>query len=205
VTVLDTHDGIGVLDVGADRKGGSLPGLLTPEEIDQLVKTIHQRSHNESHQAAAANNLDLYQVNCTFYDAVGQSDGEYLIARALQLFTPGIPQVYYVGLLAGTNDMNLLRRTGVGRDINRRYYTEQQIDTELRHPVVRSLLDLIRFRSTHAAFAGEFQLAPSNDHEIGMEWRNGSERARLDVDLKSMKSTITFSTDGRQDRFEVAS
>jgi sucrose phosphorylase len=207
VTVLDTHDGIGVLDVGADRKGGGLPGLLAPEEIDQLVETIHQRSHNESHQAtgAAANNLDLYQVNCTFYDALGQSDGEYLIARALQLFTPGIPQVYYVGLLAGTNDMSLLRRTGVGRDINRRYYTEQQIDTELRRPVVRSLLDLIRFRSTHAAFAGEFQLAPSNDHAIGMEWRNGSERARLDVDLKSMKSTITFSSDGRQDRFEVAS
>jgi sucrose phosphorylase len=207
VTVLDTHDGIGVLDVGADRKGGSLPGLLTPEEIDQLVKTIHQRSRNESHQAtgAAANNLDLYQVNCTFYDALGRSDGEYLIARALQLFTPGIPQVYYVGLLAGTNDMNLLRRTGVGRDINRHYYTGQEIDTELRRPVVRSLLDLIRFRSTHASFAGEFQLAPTNDHEICIEWRNGSERARLDVDLKSMKSVITFSTDGRQDRFEVAS
>jgi len=85
---------IGVLDLGADRKGGRFPGLLTPEEIDELVKTIHQRSHNESHQAtgAAANNLDLYQVNCTFYDALGQSDGEYLIARTLQLFTPGIPQ-----------------------------------------------------------------------------------------------------------------
>jgi sucrose phosphorylase len=207
VTVLDTHDGIGVLDVGADRKGGNHPGLLTAEEIDRLVKTIHERSRNESLQAtgAAANNLDLYQVNCTFYDALGRSDKEYLIARALQLFTPGIPQIYYVGLLAGTNDMNLLRRTGVGRDINRHYYTRQEIETELRRPVVRSLLDLIRFRSTHAAFAGEFQLVPSDDHEIWIEWRNGSERARLDVDLKSMQGTITFSADGRQDRFEVAS
>ena len=196
-----------MLDVGTDRKGGNLPGLLTPEEIDRLVETIHQRSHNESHQAtgAAANNLDLYQVNCTFYDALGRSDGEYLIARALQLFTPGIPQVYYVGLLAGTNDMDLLRRTGVGRDINRHYYNVQEIVTELRRPIVRSLLDLIRFRSTHAAFAGEFHLPASNDHEICIEWRNGSERARLDVDLKSMEGTITFSADGRQDRFEVAS
>jgi len=207
VTVLDTHDGIGVLDVGADRKGGNLPGLLAPEEIDALVETIHQRSHNESHQAtgAAANNLDLYQVNCTFYDALGRNDNEYLIARALQLFTPGIPQVYYVGLLAGANDMNLLRRTGVGRDINRHYYSEQDIHTELRRPIVRSIVDIIRFRSTHRAFAGEFHLLPNNDHEICIEWRNGSEAARLDVDLKSMQGAITYSADGRQDRFEVAS
>jgi len=206
VTVLDTHDGIGVLDVGADRKGGNVPGLLTPEQIDALVGTIHQRSHNESHQAtgAAANNLDLYQVNCTFYDALGRSDDEYLIARALQLFTPGIPQVYYVGLLAGANDMNLLRRTGVGRDINRHYYSEAEIHSELRRPVVRSLLDLLRFRSTHRAFAGQFHLLPNNDYEICIEWRNGNETARLDVDLKSMQGAITYSADGRQDRFEVA-
>jgi sucrose phosphorylase len=192
VTVLDTHDGIGVLDVGADRKGGNQPGLLAPEEIDALVKTIHERSHNESHQAtgAAANNLDLYQVNCTFYDALGSSDNEYLIARALQLFTPGIPQVYYVGLLAGSNDMNLLRSTGVGRDINRHYYRGQEIEVELRRPVVRSLLDLIRLRSTHPGFAGEFHLRPTDDHEIGLEWRNADARVRLDVDLKSMQFEV---------------
>jgi len=188
VTVLDTHDGIGVLDVGADRKGGNLPGLLTPEEIHTLVATIHQRSHNESQEAtgAAANNLDLYQVNCTFYDAVGRSDNKYLIARALQLFTPGIPQIYYVGLLAGSNDMNLLRRTAVGRDINRHYYNSDEIDAELRRPVVHSLLDLIRLRSTHPAFAGEFHLRPTADHEVCIEWHNAGTRARLDVDLKSM-------------------
>ena len=43
-------------------------------------------------------------------------------ARALQFFAPGIPQVYYVGLLGGTNDVELLARTGVGHDINRHYY-----------------------------------------------------------------------------------
>jgi sucrose phosphorylase len=172
-----------------------------------MIETIHQRSHNESLQAtgAAANNLDLYQVNCTFYDALGRSANEYLLARALQIFTPGIPQVYYVGLLAGANDMSLLRRTGVGRDINRHYYGSEEIGSELRRPVVRSLLDLIRFRNTHAAFAGEFHVAPSDDHEICMEWRNGSERARLEVDLNSMAGVITYSADGRQDRLEVAS
>ena len=76
---------------------------------------------------AAANNLDLYQVNCTFYDALGRRDNEYLIARAIQFFAPGIPQVYYVGLLAGVNDMDLLARSRVGRDINRHYYTPAEI------------------------------------------------------------------------------
>ena len=131
ITVLDTHDGIGVIDVGPDRRGAEiLPGLLTAEEIDNLVETIHARSNGESRQAtgAAANNLDLYQVNCTYYDALGRRDEEYLIARAIQFFAPGIPQVYYVGLLAGANDLDLLRRTGVGRDINRHYYSRREID-----------------------------------------------------------------------------
>ena len=192
VTVLDTHDGIGVLDVGADRKSRNLPGLLSPEEIDALVEAIHERSHNESLQAtgAAANNLDLYQVNCTFYDALGRRDNEYLIARALQLFTPGIPQVYYVGLLAGVNDINLLRRTGVGRDINRHYFSGEEIQSALRRPVVRSLLDLIRLRNTHPAFAGDFHLLNTDDHEVCLEWRKAGARARLNVDLKSMQFEV---------------
>jgi sucrose phosphorylase len=156
------------------------------------VKTIHERSHNESQQAtgAAANNLDLYQVNCTYYDALGRSDNEYLIARALQLFTPGIPQIYYVGLLAGSNDMNLLRRTSVGRDINRHYYSGEEIQAELRRPLVQSLLDLIRLRNTHPAFAGEFHLLPTDDHEVSIEWRNVEARVRLDVDLESMEFEV---------------
>ncbi len=104
ITVLDTHDGIGVIDVRPDRKSpDGPPGLLTPEEVDGLVETIHQRSNGESRLAtgAAASNLDLYQVNCTFYDALGRRDDDYLIARAIQFFAPGVPQVYYVGLLGG--------------------------------------------------------------------------------------------------------
>ena len=78
-------------------------------------------------------------MNCTFYDALGRRDDEYLIARAIQFFAPGIPQVYYVGLLAGTNDMELLARTGVGRDINRHYYTARRSRPHLERPVVRGL------------------------------------------------------------------
>jgi sucrose phosphorylase len=196
VTVLDTHDGIGVLDVGGDnsRSGGG-PGLLSPDEIHALVEDIHRRTGGESRQAtgAAASNLDLYQVNCTYYDALGRDDREYLIARAVQFFAPGIPQVYYVGLLAGRNDLDLLRRTGVGRDINRRYYTIAEVEKALERPVVRELLRLIRFRNSHPAFAGEFHLPATADHQLRLEWRKDLDWATLDVDFSSRRASIRCS------------
>jgi sucrose phosphorylase len=200
ITVLDTHDGIGVIDVGADSAGR--PGLLEPADIDSLVETIHERSSGQSRKAtgAAASNLDLYQVNCTFYDALGRRDNEYLIARAIQFFAPGIPQVYYTGLLAGTNDMDLLARTSVGRDINRHYYTAGEIESSLQKPVVQSLLDLIRFRNTHPAFSGDFQTSG----DLVLEWTSGNEFARLHVDLQSMTARIEHSTPQGTARKEVA-
>jgi sucrose phosphorylase len=194
VTVLDTHDGIGVIDVGADSEGE--PGLLSPDEIDGLVEMIHTRSNNQSRQAtgAAASNLDLYQVNCTFFDALGRSETEYLIARALQFFAPGIPQVYYVGLLAGANDMELLDRTKAGRDINRHYYSPAEIQAALALPIVQSLIDLIRFRNTHPAFAGEIEISVPAPHRIEITWTNDVNWARLHVDLSEPGAFIDYTT-----------
>jgi sucrose phosphorylase len=198
-TVLDTHDGIGVIDAGADREGRAA-GLLPPADIDALVETIHVRSRGESRLAtgAAANNLDLYQVNCTFYDALGCSDAEYLIARAIQCFVPGIPQIYYVGLLAGSNDLDLLRASGVGRDINRHYYTAAELREQLARPVVRSLLALLRFRNSHAAFNGTFRIEASPADQLVLVWSDGDEVARLDVDLTQMCASVTCSTGGER-------
>jgi len=207
VTVLDTHDGIGVLDVGPTRnRQDELPGLLLPEEIDALVATIHEHSKGGSRQATgtAASNLDLYQINCTYYDALGRRDREYLIARALQFFAPGVPQVYYAGLLAGSNDMELLSRTGVGRDINRHYYTPTELNEQLKRPVVRSLLDLIRFRNRHPAFSGDFRLLQCDDRSIEIEWRHDAEWARLSVDFETMSAAITHSAAGVEYEFPIA-
>nr|ACJ83248.1 sucrose phosphorylase [uncultured bacterium] len=191
VTVLDTHDGIGVIDVGADAEGN--PGLLSPAAIDSLVETIHSRSQGQSREAtgAAANNLDLYQVNCTFLDALGGREPDYLIARALQFFAPGIPQVYYVGLLGGTNDMDLLGRSGVGRDINRHYYTDAEIDAALARPLVRTLIALIRLRNTHPAFAGEFDVSVPAATQIRLRWQRQEHWIELHVDLSIPKASIT--------------
>ena len=191
VTVLDTHDGIGVIDAGAGDNGEA--GLLSPEEIENLVETIHLRSGGQSKKAtgAAANNLDLYQVNCTFLDALGGREDEYMIARAIQFFAPGVPQVYYVGLLGGTNDMALLARTGVGRDINRHYYTDDEIETALKQPMVQKLIELIRLRNSHPAFNGDFHVEAPTENLIEMQWKQQEHWIKLSVDLSAPNATIT--------------
>jgi sucrose phosphorylase len=191
INVLDTHDGIGVIDVGVDPRDHSRTGLLAPERIDALVDGIHERSNGESRQAtgAAASNLDLYQVNCTFYDALGRNDARYLAARLIQLMLPGVPQIYYVGLLAGTNDMDLLRRSGVGRDVNRHYFTPGEIETALKLPVVERLLDMLRWRASDPAFDGDFELVESGATTLRMRWTNGTAVADRSIDLRTAAIT----------------
>jgi sucrose phosphorylase len=196
VTVLDTHDGLGVVDVGADPEDPqNSPGLLTPAQIHDLVEAVHAASGGTSRLAtgAAASNVDLYQVNCTYYDALGRDDAKYLLARLIQFFAPGVPQVYYVGLLAGANDVDLLRRTAVGRDVNRHRYTPAEIETALERPVVRGLLAAIRFRNAHPAFAGTFASgAGERPGQLWMEWSDGAARARLEAIPGEGAWTVTF-------------
>src|SRR5450759_2766102 len=192
-TVLDTHDGIGVIDVGSDQMGEGSPGLLTDDQVHALVEGIHERSGGQSRQATgwAASNLDVYQVNCTYYDALGRDDTAYLIARAVQLFTPGIPQIYYVGLLAGHNDMDLLAETGVGRDINRNRYTPDALPRELTRPVVAALAGLIRFRTAQPAFGGTCVVSGQGD-TITLTWTHGTQSASLTVGFTTPHATLSW-------------
>jgi sucrose phosphorylase len=197
ITVLDTHDGIGIIDIGADpRDRDHRPGLVSPQEIAELVERIHERSRGESRKAtgAAASNLDLYQVNCTFLDALGGDERRYLLARAIQFFLPGIPQVYYVGLFAGHNDMALLARTQVGRDINRHFYSAAEVHAALTRPVVQDLLALIRLRNTHPAFSGVFRLLDSSSNSLILRWEAAAEFAELQVELDSAHYELSASS-----------
>jgi sucrose phosphorylase len=195
VTVLDTHDGIGIIDIGADKKS-KRPGLVSDAELDALVERIHLESQGQSRMAtgAAASNLDLYQVNCTYFDALGRDAQKYLIARAVQFFTPGVPQVYYVGLLAGENDMALLEKTKVGRDINRHYFGADELAQDLQKPVVQALLDLIKLRNSHPAFAGQLSVSQSSEHTLAMQWEAEHDHALLEVDFAACRASLTYSS-----------
>lgn len=144
-TTLDTHDGIGIVDV---------KDLLPDEEIEKVKEQMYSQGANvkKIYSSEAYNNLDIYQVNTTYYSALGNNDKAYLLARAIQFFAPGIPQVYYVGMLAGANDIQLMERTKNGRDINRHYYTMEDVENEQKREVVRELKALMELRNSHPAF-----------------------------------------------------
>jgi sucrose phosphorylase len=195
LTVLDTHDGIGIIDIGADASDrAGREGLVPPHELDRLVEIIHENSGGTSRLAtgAAASNLDLYQVNCTYYDALARNDLAYLLARAVQLFLPGIPQIYYVGLLAGGNDMALLAQTAVGRDINRHRYAPGEAAARLAQPVVRELVRLIRLRNAFPAFSGCFRCEPARPQQLDLRWSLGAHEARLVVDFATLDYALTL-------------
>ena len=191
VNVLDTHDGIGVIDVGGRADDPGLPPLLAANRIHDLVEGIHERTGGSSRLAtgAAASNLDLYQVNTTYFDALGRDEDRYLAARTIQLLLPGIPQVYYVGLLAGANDMALLDETGQGREINRHRYSDREIDEALARPVVRSLLELLRWRMTEPAFEGTFELIDSPPHQLAVRWSSPTSTIERTIDLRTAAVT----------------
>lgn len=183
-TTLDTHDGIGVVDV---------KDLLPDGEIARTRDDIFRYGANvkKIYNTAAYNNLDIYQVNCTYYSALGDDDAAYLLARAVQFFAPGIPQVYYVGLLAGRNDLKLLEETKVGRNINRHYYTEAEIAQEVKRPVVETLLGLMRFRNECPAFGEGFALEECGEDELVILRSQGSCQARLAANLRLKTFEIT--------------
>jgi sucrose phosphorylase len=109
--------------------------------------------------------------------------------------------VYYVGLLAGSNDMQLLSRTRVGRDINRHYYTRSEIEHAIERPVVADLLRLIRLRNSHPAFNGAFTMGPAPDEALDLHWQNGPDFASLRVDLRSCAYRLEYSRGGSRESF----
>jgi len=196
-TTLDTHDGIGVVDAH---------GLLSDKEIEQIKENIFSKEVDvkEVYKATTYKNFDIYQINCTYYSALGNNDDAYLLARAIQFFTPGIPQVYYVGLLAGENDIKLLKDTKEGRNINRHYYTREEIEENLRRPVVKKLFSLMRFRNQYPAFDGDFKIVENEeDHILILLWKKGRNEAKLQADLRTYRFSITYFDPGVEKLIEL--
>lgn len=189
-TTLDSHDGIPVRP--------DLDGILTPAEMRALADHVHRQGGNANRILSRFpdDGVDVHQLNCTYYSALGRDDERYLAARAIQLFARGVPQIYYVGLLAGENDLAAVERTGEGRSINRHDYTEAEIEAALRRPVVRRLLDLVRLRNTHPAFDGELEVDLEGSAVLRLLWRNprrrdGLAECALEVDVRTGSFTVS--------------
>ncbi|MDF7798015.1 sucrose phosphorylase [Pontiellaceae bacterium B1224] len=196
VTTLDTHDGIGIVDV---------IGLMDQEEIDATVEKLYEKGSNAKkiYSGPEYQNLDVYQINCTYYSALNCNDDAYIAARAIQFFAPGIPQVYYVGWLAGENDTELVEQTRNGRDINRHSYAIEEIDAEMKRPVVQRLMKLMEFRSNHPAFDGELEMPESPESELIMRREHEGHWAEIHIDLKTYAAELTYSFEGKEQQITI--
>ncbi|MFQ7550254.1 MAG: sucrose phosphorylase [Blautia marasmi] len=183
-TTLDTHDGIGTVDV---------EGLLTDEELEQVIKKTGEYGANfkMDFSEKAKDKPVVYQINCTYYSALGEDDSAYLLARAIQFFAPGVPQVYYMGLLAGENDYELMKETDFPRNISRHNYTVEEVRETVKKPVVQELCRLMRIRNEYAAFDGAVRVADLPDDRLEITRESNGCKAVLLADLKSREFCIT--------------
>jgi sucrose phosphorylase len=182
-TTLDCHDGIPVRP--------DLDGIFEPAEMLGLASRVQRHGGNVNRilSDTDAAEVDVHQLNCTYYSALGCDDERYLAARAIQLFAKGVPQVYYVGLLAGENDAAAVVRTGDGRAINRHDYKDEEIAADLRRPVVRRVLELVRLRNTHPAFDGALTVE-ADGSSLGLRWDAGEATCSLQVDFSTGRAAV---------------
>ncbi|MDY6868755.1 MAG: sucrose phosphorylase [Chloroflexota bacterium] len=189
ITMLDCHDGVPVIP--------DLNGFIDIEQARKVVDICLERGGDYSviysSQHKQADGFDVHQIMGTYYSLLDGDDDAYLLARAIQFFTPGIPQIYYVGLLAGENDNDAVLKTGEKREINRHNYSLDEIEQAVEKPVVQKLIKLLHFRNEHPAFDGECTVNSSSDTELSMTWKNGDHLASLSTDLWENSINITYS------------
>ena len=182
VNMLGCHDGIPLLD---------LKGILAEEDIQKMIDTIVGRGGFVKDLHGAKNMY--YQVNATYYSALGDDDKKMLFARAIQMFMPGKPQVWYLDLFAGRNDHEAVKRAGAGghKEINRTNLTMDQIAEAMNKDVVKKQLELLRFRNTNPAFGFDSELDIRLEGSVmTFTWTKGENRSSLKADFSDYSFTI---------------
>jgi sucrose phosphorylase len=189
VNMLGCHDGIPVLDLdGYETEEGYRAGLMDANDIEATIESIMQRGGRVKNLFGAdGKKIAYYQVNATYFSALGEDEQKLRLARAIQLFMPGIPQVWYLDLFAGKNDYAAADSGGTAghKEINRTTLDMAAIEDGLKRPVVLDQLEMMRLRNTAEAFNGSLQVAGHAEHELEMTWTCGDHSISLMADLKS--------------------
>jgi len=188
INMLGCHDGIPVLDLdGFVTQGGYQPGLLEPADIEATIARILERGGRVKNLFDAdGKKIGYYQVNATYFSALGEDEQKLRLARAIQLFMPGIPQVWYLDLFAGTNDYAATDAGGTAghKEINRTTLSDETVAEGLTRPVVRDQLEMMRLRNTLGAFNGTLRIGDTPPTELEMTWTGADESITLQADLE---------------------
>ncbi|MES9925166.1 MAG: glycosidase, partial [Candidatus Thiodiazotropha endolucinida] len=194
INMLGCHDGIPLLDLkGIEERGVRRDGLLDDEKIQTLIDRILERGGRVKNlYGPDGKKIAYYQVNATFFSALGEDEDKLRLARAIQLFMPGIPQIWYLDLFAGKNNYLAADMGGTAghKEINRTNLSLEAIETGLKTQIVRDQIELIRLRNCSNAFKGELEIHPTEPHLLHLTWKHASASATLKADLSSCRFSI---------------
>ena len=195
INMLGCHDGIPVLDLrGKDTAEESKPGLLSDEEIDAVIERIMDRGGRVKNlYGPDGKKISYYQINATFFSALGEDERKLRLARAIQMFMPGVPQVWYLDLFAGKNDYAAADKGGAAghKEINRTTLAISDIDQGLSRIVVRDQLELMRLRNKSPAFDGRLEIHDFDEQHLHLTWKNQTCTATLKADLRNHGFSVT--------------
>jgi sucrose phosphorylase len=205
INMLGCHDGIPVLDLkGKEVNGLYNKGLLEDEEIDAIMTKIMDRGGRVKNlYDAAGKKVSYYQVNATFFSALGEDEQKLLLARAIQLFMPGIPQIWYLDIFAGKNNYEAADNGGSAghKEINRTTLSLQDIENGLKTNVVKKQLELIRLRNTSKAFSGIVEINDNQTDVIDIKWTNENQVTHLFANLTTRSFTIHHTENDNTTKF----
>lgn len=187
VNMLGCHDGIPMLD---------LKGLVPEERIQALIDLIVSRGGLIKNLHGQKNMY--YQVNSTYFSALGCDERKLLLARALQLFMPGKPQVWYLDLFAGRNDLQAVRQGGPAghKEINRTNLTREDVREALAKPVTALQVRMLRMRNQCPAFDldAHAEFEQPDAHSLRMTWQKDGATALLEADLAKLRFVMRMDT-----------
>ncbi len=194
INMLGSHDGIPVLDLRGKQLGDTFrPGLLHDEQIEATMERVIGRGGRVKNLFGHdGKQIAYYQVNATFFSALGEDECKLRLARAIQMFMPGIPQVWYLDLFAGKNDYAAADNGGIAghKEINRTTLTQDDVEAGLKRLLVRDQLDLIRLRNVSPAFGGEMMVLETEPHLLHITWRHPEASVTLKADLRTLRFTV---------------
>ena len=154
---IASHDGIGMRPA---------EGILGTRVLNKLFKRIEKNGGMFSFRKVGSKNK-VYEVNTTLFNALKKTDFDekglysidrYLAAHTMLFALEGVPAVYFNSLFGTSNDIDLVKKTGIKRDINRFKWdlgklTEKLNDEKSTENIVyKKLLDMILLRKKQSAF-----------------------------------------------------
>jgi len=132
--MLDTHDGVGLMGVRE---------ILPREEIDFIVEKASEKGAYISYKMTEARTEEPYEINTTWWSALNREDSDEPLAlqvkramasRCISFVIQGVPAIYAHGAVGSTNDHELVKKTGVKRDVNRAVIDAKTLEERLKYP-----------------------------------------------------------------------